>query len=293
MHLEQRRRLDKKYKEVIYMVKITELKSQYIWIIIWICYMFTSMYPIGATLMVRKNTLDLWQFTENLPAKSIVVLGGDGIWGFDQESTAAAVAWVKQCARRGLRLVNVPLSVESWSVEWKIVEMAKVLEKDGGPWKYGVDFVQFPFIPGGDAAFVSFVNDVWKTSPTDSFGTLLTELPLMKDLHNGHDIALWGVPHWNISQVIRFGTSGFGIPAAHFAQAGGFVVSLQYTYIYPGKVFVTNGLLGGAEYEKLENYKGLGYIANDGYTLYSIAFVAFFILGNFVMLRRREGEGKL
>lgn len=267
-----------------------ELKSQYIWGVVWILYMVPIVFPLGMPVIVRPSTQEAWDYTENLPEGSIVVQGGEGIYGFDMESAPAQIAWIRHCYRKGYRLVNIPLSVESWSVNWKCVEWAGVLEEHGGTWKYGVDFVQLPYIPGRDAAFVSLMEDVWETAKTDSFGTPLSEIPLMQEFRTGDDIAMWSVPHWNIYQVVKFGTADYGFAALHCAQAGAYINTLQYAAMYPGKVFVTNGLQGGAEYEKLEGFKAIGTASIDGYGLYSIAFVIFFILGNYQMLRTQGGE---
>ncbi len=193
-------------------------------------------------------------------------------------------------ARNHLRIVNAPFAVEAVQFEKYCVDAARVDEKYGGPWKYGRDWVQLPYMPGGSAALVAFLEDVHSAVATDVKGTPLDELPLMRDFHNYEDIALWICPHWAFPMIVQYVTGERGIPSVYFAQAAAYARYSVYTMIYPDKVWMTNGFLGGAQYEKLVGIKGLGHAAIDSYAILSAVYVIFVILGNITMVSRMGEE---
>lgn len=271
-------------------MKIPELKSQYIWAFIFLLYIIPIFVPVGAPFQMSEITIEIYKYIENLPPGSIVVIGGSSVFAFDLESSAALIPALRQMARRGLRVVTAPFSVEAAQFERYAIDAARVDEKYGGPWKYGRDYVLLPYIPGGDAAMVSFLTDVRSAVKTDVFGTPIDELPLMKDFHNYKDIALWVCPHWAFPMIVRYATAERGIPSVYFAQAAAYASYTPYMMMYPGKVWMTNGFLGGAQYEKLEGTRGLGHAAIDTYTLVSAAYIIFIIIGNLRMLSSLREE---
>ncbi len=271
-------------------MRIPELKSQYIWAILLAIFTVAIIHPIEIPIPMSKATLDVYNMIENLPEGSIVAVGGAYVFAFDLESSASMIACLKQMARNHLRVVFVPLSVEAVQMHKYCIDMARVDEKYGGPWKYGRDYVQLPYMPGMDAALVAFLTDVHSAVATDVYGTPLDELPLMRDLHSYKDISLWICIHWAFPMIVRYVTSERGIPSVYFAQAAAYASYAPYMAMYPGKVFMTLGFLGGAQYEKLVGIKGLGYAAMNAYSFLVIAFVIFVILGNITMLTRLGEE---
>lgn len=272
------------------MVKIPELKSQYIWLVVLIVYVIPVLTPIGAPFEMSDITIEIWNFVEDLPEGSIVVIGGAYVFAFDLESSAALIACLKQMARNGLRVVNAPFAVEAVQFHKYCIDAARVDEKQGGPWKYGRDYVQLPYMPGGAAAYVAFLEDVHSAVSTDVAGTPLSELPLMNDFHNYEDVAVWVCPHWAFDMVVRYAVSERNIPGIYFAQAAAYAGYSPYMMMYPGMVWMTNGFLGGAQYEKLEGVPGLGYAVVDAYAIMSAVYIIFVVLGNITMLSKMGEE---
>lgn len=271
-------------------MKIPEFKSEHIWVVVLLGYIITGIVPLGIPYEISQSTLEPYEFIENLPEGSIIIMGGSGAFAFDLEPSAAMIASIKQMARNNLRLVTFPLGLESAQMEIYNIDQAKVDEKYGGSWKYGEDYLILPYTPGGDAALVSFLTDVHKTVPTDLTGRPLSEFPIMDDLRSAEDIALYICPHYSYVQTYRYVVGEFGVMAAHFSHADGYPRSVAYKAIYPNKVFVVNGFKGGAEYEKLMGYKGLGVAAIDGYALLSVTFLVFLVLGNVKLYAGIDGD---
>lgn len=277
------------------MANLPELKSEHIWAVCMILYIIPVLIPIGSPIVISDTTIQCYDVIESLPEGSIVVMGGGGVFAFDLEPSAAAIAAVKHMARKKLRLVGIPLWVESLQLHKYVVDTAGVMEDKGGDWKYGVDYVQLPYIPGGAAALVRLLEDVHATVPSDVYGTKLSELPLMNDLRSYEDIDVWTCPHWGFPDIVRYVAGERGIPSIQYAHGHSFLIYSVYRAIYPDLVFQTNGFLGGAQYEKLMGTFGLGHAAIDSYSVGSVAFIVLFVLGNLTMLsktRRKEEERK-
>lgn len=272
------------------MVEIPELRSEYIWVLALICFLIPAVRPFGAPFAMSSVTVEIYEIIDDLPEGSIVVMGGSGVFAFDLESSAGQIACTKQLASKGLRLVSFPLGTESAQLHKFIIDAARVDEKFGGPWKYGVDYVQLPYTPGGSAALVNFLEDAHSTVPLDIRGTPIDELPLMDDFHDYNDIAVWMCPHWGFVTIIRFCTAQYDLTSISFAQSAAYAFFSPYMAAYPGKVFMTNGYIGGAQYEQLVGIKGLGHKVVDSYSLISILIPALVVLGNVTMFFKMKEE---
>ncbi|RJS88325.1 hypothetical protein DRO56_00655 [Candidatus Bathyarchaeota archaeon] len=273
-------------------MRLPELKSEYIWAVMMIFFLIPAIHPIGLPFPMDPVTYEVYNIIESLPEGSIVVMGGGGVFAFDLESSAGMIAMIKQMARKGLRLVTCPVWTEAPQFHKYVIDAARVdKDKYGGPWEYGVDYVLLPYMPGGDmVVFDSFLKDVHATVSVDLAGTPIDELPLMQDLHDYHDIALWICPHWGFVSVIRIVAAQYGITCISPAQSTAYAFFSPFMEAYPGKVYMLNGYVGGAQYEALVGIKGLGHKVMDSYAFASTLIVLFIVLGNITMLSRMGGE---
>lgn len=270
--------------------RIPEIRSEYIWAACFILYIIPVLVPVGSDVGLSQTTIECYDAIEALSEGDIVVMGGSGVFAFDLEPSAAAIAAVRHMARKGLRIVGIPLGVEALQLHKYVMDSAKVMEDQGGDMVYGIDYVQLPYLPGRDAALVRFLEDVHATVPVDAFGTPLSELPLMDDLHSYEDIAVWVCPHWGFPSIVRYVAGERGVTSIQYAHGHSFLIYSVYRAIYPDLVFQTNGFLGGAQYEKLMGISGLGTATIDSYSLGSIAFIVLVVLGNITMLTKRSEE---
>ena len=273
-------------------MKIPELKSQHIWAVLIIAFLIPAISPLGSPFPMSDVTMQIYNVMEALPKGSIVLVGGSAVFAFDLESSAGMIACLKQMARKGLRMVTLPLGVEAVQLHKFCIDAAGVDKSKGGPWEYGKDYVLLPYIPGAGAAIVSFLTDVQKTVSVDLAGTPLSQIPLMKDFRNYKDVAVFICPHWGFVDIVRYATGEFGVTSISFAQSTAYAFFSPYMQAYPGKVFMTNGYLGGAQYERLNNIKGLGHKVIDSYTLVSILIVGFITLGNVTMYTKMKEPEK-
>lgn len=274
-------------------MKIPELKTEHIFVAVMISYLFVGLVPMGFPFGMSEITVEIYELVENLPPGSIIIQGGSGVFAFDLESAAAMIACIKQLERNDLKLVNIPFGVEAVQFQKYCVDSARVDESFGGTWEYGVDWVQLPYIPGGSAALISLLDDVHGTVETDVYGTPLSELPIMDDLRSWEDIDLWTCPHYGYSMIVQFVTVEKDIPSINFAQTSCYIDWSPMMAAYPGKIYLTAGFLGGAQYEKLMDLKGLGHAAMDGYGIIFLVYLVAIVLGNITMYAKRGKEEEM
>ena len=272
-------------------MSIPELKSEHVWVVLLIVALIPALFPLHAPFPMSDPTKRIYDIFESLPEGSIVIMGGGGVFAFDLESSPGMIASLKQMARKHVRLVTLPVWSETPQFHKFVIDASRVDKKFGGPWTYGVDYVLLPYIPGGDmVVFDSFLTDVHKTVSIDLAGTPIDQLPLMNDLHDFHDIALWICPHWGFVPVVRIVTGQYDVTTISFAQSTAYAFFSPYMQAYPGKVYMTNGYIGGAQYEKLCGITGLGHLVVDTYTAMSLFIAFFIILGNITMLSKGKEE---
>lgn len=274
-------------------MEIPELKRQYVWAIVLLVFISAVLFPINAPFPMSDITVQIYNEINSLKPGQIVVVGGAWDFAFDLESSAAMIPALRQLATRHVKIVFAPFAVESVQFEKYCMVASGIDSAQGGPYKYGVDWVQFGYIPGLPAAMVGFLNDVHSAVPTDVYGTPDAKIPLLQNFTSWKDITLWICPHWSFDVVVRYCTADHGIPAIYFAQSAAYAAYSPYMQAYPGKVWMTNGYLGGAQYENLMHTTGVGHAAINAYYLLSAVFVVIIILGNVTMLTKmRKKEEK-
>ncbi|RLI33614.1 hypothetical protein DRO56_01310 [Candidatus Bathyarchaeota archaeon] len=258
--------------------KLLELRPEWLWLITLILIIAPMIFPIHAPFRINESTLRVYEFVENLPEGSVVVSGGAGNYAFMYETSAAFIAFLNQIKNRDIKLIIFPLHPDSLMFEpWaiRVAGFDKVKE-------YGKDWVILNYIPGGSyITLPAFMQDIKGLCRTDLYGTPLDELPIFNNVDNYEDIDLWvdcgANSMWSLVRYV----------APYHVPIIGFVHSAYYPMFQPfkaaGLVYeFTNGIRGGAEYEKLVGYTpwNLGTITMDAYNLYSIYVLILVILAN-------------
>lgn len=272
------------------MAGIPELKSEWIWGVLIVAFLIPAVNPLGVDFPDSPITNEIYDLIENLPEGSLIVMGGSGVIAFDIESSPGMIACVRQMERLGYKLVTCPLGSETPQYHKFIIDSAKVDVSAGGSWVYGEDYALLPYLPGGTAALVAYLEDFKGTVSVDMRGIPISELPIFDDFNNYEDIDLWICPHWGFVTIIRICTGEYGLTAISFAQSTAYAFFSPYMQAYPGQVYMTNGYLGGAQYERLNDMKGLGHMVQDSYTIVSVLIAGFIVLGNVTMIMKGEEE---
>ncbi len=162
----------------------------------------------------------------------------------------------------------------------------KILQETKEYWEslnYGVDWVNFGWIPGHETAMATFARDVHTACSVDVYGTPVDELPIMKDIKTINDVTgIWYTTYsspdmlprqwsplewpglkWTICSTL-FGTVSWLMPYVNAGSITSYVADQR----------------GGAEYEVLIGKRGLGCKFMDAQSLGHIYGIALIIGSN-------------
>lgn len=117
---------------------------------------------------------------------------------------------------------------------------------------YGEDYVVFGYLPGSETAISAFTTDMHKAYPTDSRGTLIEQIPMMKNIRSAKDVALTIVTMTRsgfVDIVMRQWAVTFNVPLLSIILSMLLPETVPY---YPKYVkSILSGSNGAAQYEAL------------------------------------------
>lgn len=259
----------------------------------------TFLFPRDLPITVSPQVKAAYDAIDSLPEGSRVLLSFDYGPSTLPEVQGSAIAMIRHCFRKNLKIVAIALWPDAVPLAEKIFllipqEFKKTVEKDyiflgykyGGPTGSGViepmgtEFSRvFPFTIGS------------KENPSKP----ISEVPLLKDVKNYNDFGLLisvsaGVP--GIKEYIQMANSRYHIKV--IGATSKVTAPELYPLLNSGQLSgLAGGLMGGAEYEKLMNYKGEATKLIFVQSVTHLIIIGFIVLGNIIYFveKRREGKG--
>jgi hypothetical protein len=157
--------------------------------------------------------------------------------------------------------------------------------------RYGVDWVNWGYRPGGADMIRGWAKEIRKIVRTDAHGTPIGNLPAMKGIYSAKDIGLMVeiTPAGTIGTLIQF------VYGVHHTPLGyaptGVMAAEAYAYLDSGQVTgLLRGLVGAAEYEELLKHRGQAYERMIPQSFAHALIIALVLLGNILyFLERRRG----
>jgi len=161
--------------------------------------------------------------------------------------------------------------------------------------KYGENYVFLGWNPSFEAAQAGIVQDLYKTYPTDRYGTPIEQIPMMKNIRSikdysllffstGRDADTW-VRQW--SEVAKNNK----VPILMNALSA--TVSVSTPYVGRGLLSgYLNAIAGAAEYELLLKMPGMGVAFADGMSLAHILAAMMVIAATVIFWVSRVRRGQ-
>ena len=170
--------------------------------------------------------------------------------------------------------------------------------------KYGIDYVNLGYIPGGEAVIKNIASDISSLYPTDIKGKSIEKIPMMKEVNNVEDfdfVFSLSAGYPGSKEWVQYATDPKGIPMSTGCT------SIQVTDIVP---YVENGQIrgilagmpGAAEYEELvkTELKSRGLVIKSGeatsmmsaQSMAHVVIVIFIILGNITYYLTQNNKRK-
>jgi len=264
--------------------KLGDIDTRILYALMFIVVALPLLFPIGLPIEIKKYTRDLYNAVETLPAGSVVILTPEfGPSGEPHYGTAFR-AVTGHVLRRPLKLIFITHTVQGPMVIDDTLKRVSIPPDK----KYGVDYVNFGYIAGGETAMAAVATDIHKAIPRDIYETPVENIPMMSDIHDGNDMSLVvtftgdGV---NVEGHIRQFQARYGVLVGCCCESIGFSHRISY---YPtALVGVINDMVGGAEYQQLVYGRILESSALDAQSMGHLLIIVFLLIGNVSFISRR------
>ena len=245
------------------------------------------IYPVGLPIKVSQSTIDFYNQIESMPEGSVVIMNFNvETFGWD-ELESQLVSITKHLISRPVKVIYVSDMALGPAFIEKTLKMASPqIEKHNK--EYGQDYVIAGYL-AGESAVAAIASDFHKLISVDYYGHSV-EGTFLDDVKDGSDIDLvisvdcFG----GTSPYIRHFYLSFGTPILTGTLGGGVPSAINNVQVGQIKSYL-GGIPGGAEFEYLSGFPGVGITSSDAMTIVHLMGIALIILGNIVLLSRKIG----
>jgi hypothetical protein len=261
--------------------RIGRLDRRIVFLAVALAVIMPMFFPLGLPVEVTPPVQQLYDVIEKLPERSVVLISIDYDPSGAPELQPATLSIMRHCFRRNLRVMVLGLWAPGVPLGMQALQQVAVEEFHK---KYGVDFVNFGYLPGGAVFLVNLGRDIHNACRHDVHGTPVEDIPMMKNIRAASDIGLvismsMGVP--GSDQWIWYYHARYRGNLATAQTAIG--APRYYQYLQTGQlVGLIGGMKGSAEYERLVKHLGMATVGMDSQSIAHLLIIAFVALGNLV-----------
>lgn len=274
--------------------KLEKLDPRIIYSLILILTILPLVYPLGLPIPISSEVKQAYDYIEKLPKGSIVLIGNEFTAPSWMELGPSYIAVMKHLIKRGIKFVVMAYFSAEAPVAFDSMIKPRIQGYlDTYNYKYGEDWVDLGYLPGGESALAAFASNIFITG-TDRYGKSLNELPLYQNLKGFKDFALVIEldPGAHLPEYLRQFQTQFGTP--HITITYGVTKSAYIPYLAAGQI---KGMMaaigGGAEYEQLVGSPGVASAGMDAVSTSHLLAAALLILGNVVYIMKGERRRKV
>ncbi len=214
-----------------------------------------------------------------------------------------ATAFVRHCCEKKLKMYFMAL----WPVGAQMIDdnIRLVIQADFPHLVYGQDYVNLGFKSGGEGVIKVIITDLKQLYTTDSFGTSIDEIPMMKGVDNIQQTDLVinvSAGYAGTKEWVQYAVTPFPDEIRLVAGCTGVQAPLLYPYIPEQLPGLLGAIKGAAEYEKLvmDKYGGPnppgkyleGQRRMGPQLIAHVLMILFIVVGNAIFLIGRKREGR-
>ncbi len=279
--------------------RMMNLDRRWIFLFVLVSVATPIVIPIGLPVTTTGPTRAAFDFIESLHEGDAVLISFDYGPSSAPENDPMAEAVMRQCALKKLHFIVCAL-YPLGALGLANNSVAKIAG-EFPDLRYGIDYVNLGYKDGASAVMHRMGDDIAGAFPTDARRKPLAEIPLMKGIHDLHQVKLVFtaatglIGEWWITQVHpQVGTPVIIGPTAVSAPK-------YYAFLNSGQlVGMLGGMKGAAEYESLlrgrypemaKFYKATkDFTATkgmDGQTVLHTVIIVLLLLGNIAFMRHR------
>lgn len=269
--------------------KLANINRSHIYLVLTLLLAIPMIKPIGLPIVITEETRVFGQWVDEVPDDSIIILQ------FDFSSAHVEQGYESIAILSHIFSKQVKIIICSFEPEGPM--MARIgLDKINKNGKiYGTDYVQLPYVPGGESAVAAFGADYRQIITQDVHGTPIEELPLMNEFKTINDCYLWisisgaGPAGGGAFPAMRQIKASYNIPV--IVGASGVQMTKFYAF-YQAKAIdaILMGTRAAAEYELLVGKPGTAVVITDSLSMSHLFAIVLIILGNIpVILEKIRG----
>ena len=231
---------------------LKNLHRRWIFLLMFLCVaipiLLQAEFPEKATGLAETVFDEIEKLEEGAP----VLLAFDFDPASEGELGPMATAFVRHCCEKKLKMYFMAL----WPVGPQMIDdnIKDVIEADFPELHYGEDYVNLGFKSGMEGVIKVIVTDLRQLYTTDSFGTSIDDLPMMKDIENIQQMDLIinvSAGYAGTKEWVQYAVTPFPDTIRLVAGCTGVQAPLLYPYIPQQLPGLLGAIKGAAEYEKL------------------------------------------
>jgi len=262
--------------------KFFKIDRRWIFLVLAVVLAVPVIRPLGLpNKSIARDTLNVYNYIEALPAGSFVLLSLDYDPSTRPELHPQAMAVVRHAFRRNLRLAVVTYIAGSTGL---IEQIFEAVPGEYGK-VYGKDYVIFPYMANPTAVMTQMSTNMYVIYDKDKDGADARSMPVMAGVKSYRDMSLIVcitgtamLDYWvaYVGDKFRVPVLG-GVTAISQPGYGPYLQNKQLKGLI-------GGMKGAAEYESLIKIPGKGTSGIDALNLAHILVVALILVSNAILL---------
>jgi hypothetical protein len=252
-----------------------------IYLVYIIVVLFPFLNPIGLPMTISPYVADGFNFVDNIPAGSTILVSVDFRMMSWSEIGGGAITIMQQVMNMPINIVIISLIPEGPVINEKVLASVDMSGRT-----YGVDWVNVGYVPGRDATCVGLADDFKSIVKADVQGTPIDQIPIMADITGAesfYGILTFedeGTPWPTYWQLVK------GIPIVKTGQA---LMMAGWITFWDADILVglAAGVRGYAEWESLLGIAGEPTKFMDAVNIAFFYLIAMMILSNVVYYRNK------
>ncbi len=269
------------------LTKLVNMDRRIVFILVALAVIIPMLLSVSLPVSISEPTQKLYDFIDQLPAGSTIMLVFDYGPSSLAELNPMAKAILKQCFEKDVKVIGLTLYAVGTTMGSDLMEeVAK--EKDA---VNGEDYVFLGFRPGIELVILGMGTDIASIYENDYYRTPIAELPMMENITNYDQIELViDLSSGSLTESwITFANVQFNQQIA--AGVTGVIISQMYPYLQTGQLIgLISGIAGAAEYEHLINAPAKGMLWINVESFVHLLIVLLVIIGNIAFFVQRKQE---
>ncbi len=280
-----------------FLEKLDRVDRRVIFLIIGLVVILPLIFPLGLPVEPTQTTIDAFDAIEAIPPGGKVLVSFDYGPSTKPEIHPMAIAVLRHLFKEGHPVIVMCLWPDGLFMSREALDQVANNEFN---LTYGKDYVNLGYRPGNEAIIKGITQSFEANFTMDAFGTLISDIPVMKGVDNIDDISFIvnlsaGYP--GSVEWVQYAADPHKIPMTSGNTS--IQVNEVLPYVKSGQMQgIIAGMPAAAEYEALvrrnhiSDLPGEATRSMDAQSIAHLVIVLFIILGNVSYFVKRKNEKK-